>query len=132
MALKLDGMSPRDLEALIQQAQALLATSRKAHLIAVRAKVAALCEAEGLQINDVFPRAGGLPSGRAGTGTPKYRNPEQPSQTWTGHGMRPRWFAAALKKPGVSAQTLLIDAPARGPDASKPAKAAAKRGTARR
>jgi DNA-binding protein H-NS len=28
---------------------------------------------------------------------PKYRNPENPSETWTGRGLRPRWLAAALK-----------------------------------
>lgn len=33
---------------------------------------------------------------------PKYRNPDNPSQTWSGHGRRPEWFKAALeagKKP---------------------------------
>jgi DNA-binding protein H-NS len=28
---------------------------------------------------------------------PKYRNPNQPSETWTGRGKQPRWLAAALK-----------------------------------
>ncbi|MBI5263382.1 MAG: H-NS histone family protein [Bradyrhizobium sp.] len=28
---------------------------------------------------------------------PKYRNPEEPSQTWSGRGKQPRWLAAALK-----------------------------------
>jgi DNA-binding protein H-NS len=29
--------------------------------------------------------------------SPKYRNPNQPSKTWSGRGKRPRWLAAALK-----------------------------------
>ena len=28
---------------------------------------------------------------------PKYRNPDQPSETWSGRGKQPRWLAAALK-----------------------------------
>ncbi|HEY0852731.1 MAG TPA: H-NS histone family protein [Bradyrhizobium sp.] len=28
---------------------------------------------------------------------PKYRNPDQPSQTWTGRGKQPRWLAAQLR-----------------------------------
>jgi DNA-binding protein H-NS len=28
---------------------------------------------------------------------PKYRNPEQPSETWTGRGKQPRWLVAELK-----------------------------------
>jgi DNA-binding protein H-NS len=28
---------------------------------------------------------------------PKYRNPHEPSETWSGRGKQPRWLAAALK-----------------------------------
>jgi DNA-binding protein H-NS len=28
---------------------------------------------------------------------PKYRNPNEPSETWSGRGKRPRWLAAALE-----------------------------------
>ena len=28
---------------------------------------------------------------------PKYRNPDEPSETWSGRGKRPRWLTAALK-----------------------------------
>ena len=29
--------------------------------------------------------------------TPKYCNPDQPSETWAGRGKRPRWLVAQLK-----------------------------------
>ncbi|RZN10373.1 MULTISPECIES: H-NS histone family protein [unclassified Bradyrhizobium] len=29
--------------------------------------------------------------------SPKYQNPDQPSQTWTGRGKQPRWLVAQLK-----------------------------------
>jgi DNA-binding protein H-NS len=28
---------------------------------------------------------------------PKYRNPQQPAETWSGRGKQPRWLAAALR-----------------------------------
>jgi DNA-binding protein H-NS len=28
---------------------------------------------------------------------PKYRNPNEPSETWSGRGKQPRWLAAALR-----------------------------------
>ena len=28
--------------------------------------------------------------------TPKYRNPDQPSETWAGRGKQPRWLVAQL------------------------------------
>ncbi|MGY3615063.1 H-NS histone family protein [Bradyrhizobium sp. USDA 10063] len=28
---------------------------------------------------------------------PKYRNPDQPSETWAGRGKRPRWLVAQLR-----------------------------------
>jgi DNA-binding protein H-NS len=34
---------------------------------------------------------------RGGTVAPKYRNPENPSETWAGRGLRPRWLTAAMK-----------------------------------
>ena len=46
-------------------------------------------------------RAGnGISRGRTTFGSkvaPKYRNPDNPSETWAGRGLRPRWLAAALK-----------------------------------
>jgi DNA-binding protein H-NS len=35
---------------------------------------------------------------RGTTVPPKYRNPENHSETWAGRGLKPRWLAAALKK----------------------------------
>jgi DNA-binding protein H-NS len=42
-------------------------------------------------------RAGGGRGGARGAVAPKYRNPGNPSETWAGRGLKPRWLAAALK-----------------------------------
>jgi DNA-binding protein H-NS len=35
--------------------------------------------------------------GARGTVAPKYRNPENPTETWAGRGLKPRWLTAAIK-----------------------------------
>jgi DNA-binding protein H-NS len=48
-------------------------------------------------------RRGG-PRGRV---APKYRNSADPSQTWAGRGLQPRWLKAALKS-GKKLESFLI------------------------
>jgi DNA-binding protein H-NS len=38
---------------------------------------------------------------------PKYRNPERPSETWSGRGRQPRWVGTQLRK-GKKINDLLI------------------------
>ena len=40
-------------------------------------------------------------------GEPKYQNPENPRQTWTGRGKRPSWIKAVLAQ-GGSLEDMLI------------------------
>jgi DNA-binding protein H-NS len=35
--------------------------------------------------------------GARGSVAPKYRNPENPAETWAGRGLAPKWMTAALK-----------------------------------
>jgi DNA-binding protein H-NS len=35
--------------------------------------------------------------GARGSVAPKYRNPENSSETWAGRGLKPRWLATAIK-----------------------------------
>ena len=39
----------------------------------------------------------GRPGGRMGPVAPKYRNPDNPAETWAGRGLKPRWLTAAMK-----------------------------------
>jgi DNA-binding protein H-NS len=60
-----------------------------------------------------FGNSGG--SARAlGTGyrpvAPKFRNPDNPSETWAGRGLKPRWVVSALKA-GHKLEDLLIARP---------------------
>lgn len=132
MAVKLDELSPKELQALIADATSRVHGARSAHIRQLRSTILALIKAEGLELAEVFPALGGktsagkAPSKRAGAGIAKYRNPADTTQTWTGFGKKPNWFIEALRKRGVSAETMLI-APGTTPaPAAAPARAAKK------
>jgi DNA-binding protein H-NS len=59
----------------------------------VREKLEAIAAEAGFKIGDLF-------GGRGGKGrkvAAKYANPNNPSETWTGRGRKPRWLAAKIK-----------------------------------
>jgi DNA-binding protein H-NS len=135
MAIDLKSLSPKELKALIANAESHMQEARESHVQEVRKKIDALLSNAGLALTDVYPAHGGKSGkggkgGKRGTVAPKYRNPEDASQTWTGRGKRPLWFAAAIKKRGVTADSLLIAGAGRAKAA--PAKKAAKRAVRRR
>ena len=65
---------------------------------------------------------GGLSRGRGSPGDkipPKYRNPYNPSETWAGRGLQPRWLAAALKT-GKKLDHFSVAAPAKPSGKARP------------
>lgn len=108
MTLKIDSLSPKELDALIQAAKKQKSRlAKRKPLAVVRKKLAAMLKAEGYTAEEVF---GGTPSSAApkaaakakaprsrkslGKVPPKFRNPDNPAETWTGRGKQPRWLAA--------------------------------------
>lgn len=134
MAMNLDSLSPAELQALIRNAEAQMESARKTQVQEVRGKIDALLKGAGLTIDEVYPRRGGKAAkGPKSVVAPKYRNPENSAQTWSGRGKRPIWFAEALKKRGVTAESLLIDgAVPRAAPAKKTAKKAVKKAPAKK
>ena len=65
--------------------------------------------------------------GVRGKVAPKYRNPENPKETWAGRGLKPRWLAAAMKA-GEKLEDFQID----GEGKEAPVKAAKKKPRAKR
>jgi DNA-binding protein H-NS len=56
--------------------------------------------------------------GPKGPVAPKYRNPENPTETWAARGLKPRWLAAAIKG-GKKPDDLLIASAAKQPKKTK-------------
>ena len=108
MAINLESLSPAELQALIKNAEAQMESARKNHVKEVRAKIDAILSGAGLTIGEVYPTRGKSAKGPKAAVAPKYRNPDNPAQTWSGRGKRPLWFVEALKKRGVTAESLLV------------------------
>lgn len=114
MSINLNGLSAKQLGALIQQARKQQAVvAKRAPIAKVRAKLTKLAKAEGYTVEELFGAAAPARGRKAATKAspkagrklgkvaPKYRNPANAKDTWTGRGRQPRWMAelvAAGKK----------------------------------
>jgi DNA-binding protein H-NS len=103
MARELDRMSLRELQELefkVRKARANVQERSKADL---RKKVETMIADAGFKVSDIF-------GGRGGKGrkvAAKYANPDNPSETWTGRGRKPRWLNAKLQD-GAKIEKFLI------------------------
>jgi DNA-binding protein H-NS len=93
MAKDLDRMSFKELQELELKLKKAKASAEDRTRAEVRSKVEALIASAGFKVSDIFGGRGG--KGR--TVAAKYANPDDPSETWTGRGRKPRWLAAKLK-----------------------------------
>ncbi|GAA4853928.1 H-NS histone family protein [Luteimonas vadosa] len=133
MTIDLNELSTRELDALITKAKKRKTTLKKRKPAAsVRARLRAAAKAEGYTIDELFGATSvASKAGKAGKSTkgrklgkvaPKYRNPANKSETWTGRGKPPRWMAPLLEK-GKKPEDFLIEKPT----ATKPARKKAAR-----
>jgi DNA-binding protein H-NS len=94
MSMALKSMSIEKLVALKGQVEAMLSSKVLEQRRALESELSKLGRFQGGagRAKSVFGRGGAR-----GAVAPKYRNPENPAETWAGRGLRPRWLTAALK-----------------------------------
>jgi DNA-binding protein H-NS len=115
MTIELERLSARELDTLISKAKKRKsALGKRKPAGTVRRKVAALAKSEGYTIEELFGGARApakarkaAPRKAAKKVAPKYRNPANPKETWTGRGKQPRWLAAQVAK-GKKPEDFLI------------------------
>jgi DNA-binding protein H-NS len=93
------------LQALIIEAQYVLAQKQKAHRKDVIAQIKSLADSAGLiiQIKDDKTH---IPTRKPVA--IKYQNPNNPLQVWTGRGLKPKWLVSLLTQ-GVSLDSLVVN-----------------------
>ena len=89
----LDSMSMDELKRLRKDVEKAIETFKDREKIAALAEVESLAREKGFSLTELMKTSGkksrsALP--------PKFVNPADPSQTWTGRGRRPKWIEKAL------------------------------------
>lgn len=87
----LENMSREELQKLISDAQKALKTVDARRMAEAKRAAELAAKEYGFSLEDVV-QAGG----KSTKGSPKYANPMDPSQTWTGRGRKPNWLVEAL------------------------------------
>lgn len=94
-AVNLDKLSLKDLQDLENRVKKAIAGAKAREQEEFKADVMALAVKRGIMLTEVF---GGGKGGKGGKVAVKYRNRDNPAETWTGRGRQPKWLAAAIKK----------------------------------
>lgn len=89
----LSGLDIKDLKKLRKDVDKAIASFEKRKLEEARAAVEAKARELGFSLNELT----GKSSAPKAKNPPKYRNPDNPDQTWTGRGRQPAWVKAYLK-----------------------------------
>jgi DNA-binding protein H-NS len=116
--MNLKSMSISRLTDLRHRVEAALASKVIDQRRALESELAKLARLHGAKA----ARKTGSGFGVRGPVAPKYRNPQNPEETWAGRGLRPRWLTAAIKG-GKSADDFLIRGAVPSKKASKPKRA---------
>tara|TARA_R110002074_G_scaffold165088_6_gene325087 strand:+ start:324 stop:635 length:312 start_codon:yes stop_codon:yes gene_type:complete len=91
--IDLESLSLKELKQLQKNVETAIADFKDRERRAALAEVEAFAREKGLapaDLADLLSKRTRKPA------APKYANPEDPSQTWSGRGRRPRWVQAAL------------------------------------
>lgn len=77
---------------------------------ALRARMRQLAEEAGMSIEELFGTAK-APCGKRAPPAPatvKYRNPDNPEETWSGRGRPARWLTEKLKRRGAKREDFAV------------------------
>lgn len=93
-SIDLSKLSIEEMEALAKEIEAEILNRREAERERVLAQMRELAASIGTTPEELFRRSGGKVAEKVVA--VKYRNPDDPAQTWTGRGKRPQWVVEAL------------------------------------
>lgn len=101
-----EGYSYSELLSLQHKIAVLVEQKKAAERTALREKLTALARKGGFEISELV--GGNGRSRKHGKVAPRYADPSNPDNTWTGRGRMPRWMATATKGGKISKDDFLI------------------------
>lgn len=102
--IDLSKLSIEELQTLAQDIEREIVSRREAERERVLTQMRELAASLGMSLEDILRQERGKSGGIV---PPKYRNPNDPTLTWTGRGKRPTWVNEALAS-GKSLEDLAI------------------------
>ena len=93
MSLDISNLSAGELQQLRDNIESQIRERRDSEQREAKAKIREIAASVGLSVS--FGEAAAAPSARSKV-APKYRNPSNAAETWSGRGKRPNWVNAAL------------------------------------
>ena len=97
-SIDLDNLDIDQLADLLTKAQTEIASREKGNRKELRAELERRVAADGYKMADLFPELG---TGARRKRPAKYRDPQNPEQTWSGIGRTPKWVQAILDERGI-------------------------------
>jgi DNA-binding protein H-NS len=105
MSVDLNNMSLKDLKELQAKITKAISTFEDRRRKEALAEIEEVARAKGFSLSELT--GGATSPKKRAPATPKYANPADKSDTWSGRGRKPRWVEAALKS-GKSLADLAI------------------------
>ena len=102
-SIDLEALNIDQLAELLTKTHAELASREKENRKALRAELERRVAAEGYKMIDIFPELSSAASANTRRKRPaRYRDPQNPDQTWSGIGRTPKWVQAILDERGIN------------------------------
>ncbi len=102
----LEQFSIEEVETLLVQGQAIIEQRKKEAIESAKAQIREIAQEHGIQVSFGETKTPSAKKTRAKR-PPKYRNPDDSSQTWNGIGARPKWLKAKIEA-GITLDDMLI------------------------
>ena len=94
MAVNLSKMSEKELKKLGNEIETELKSREKSKRTDARKAAEAAAKKHGFSLNDLVSAR--KTAGKKAPAAPKFCNPKNPSETWSGRGRQPAWYKTAV------------------------------------
>lgn len=101
--MDISGLSVSQLQNLQQEIDSTILVRKEKEKEALKQQIKDLLKQHGTTLEELF----GSKGNKRAKAAPKYRNPDDPSQTWSGRGRTPNWLLEKVNS-GVSKESFLI------------------------
>lgn len=107
--INLAALSLKELVELQKDLPGVIADRARAERADVRAKLAAIASDAGFSLDEILNTTKGSRRGsKSGSAPVKYRNPENPDETWSGRGRMATWLKEKIAKRGVKLEDFAV------------------------